>query len=147
MCVGRNRSRTASGPGRRRAGEGVAEEAVSRAGFSFCPGSWGEWHSSTNSNFRACLLTFGIILLVVFPSHCSRQTQRGETVSSPAFFICSHQACSRGTNVMGKASTGHTSLRIYPVTPDLRNLGPYSVFISKQLCHRDIQLGSQEAVA
>lgn len=113
MCVGRNRSRTASGPGRRRAGEGVAEEAVSRAGFSFCPGSWGEWHSSTNSNFRACLLTFGIILLVVFPSHCSRQTQRGETVSSPAFFICSHQALFQRHQCHGQ------SLHRAHFTPDL----------------------------
>lgn len=85
MCTGRNRNHTASGPGRQRAGEGVAEEVISRARFSLCPGSWGEWHSSTNSNFRTRLLTCGIILvLFVFSSHCTWQTQHGEI----AVFSC-----------------------------------------------------------
>lgn len=121
MCTRRNRSRTTSGPGRHRAGEGVAEEAVSRAGFSFCPGSWGEWHSSTNSNFRACLLTFRTILVLTrlfFQAIAHGKPSTGRSVSSPAFFICSHQALLQrhqchGRSLHGVLHSGSTwSLRI-----------------------------------
>lgn len=142
MCTGRNRSHTTSRPGRQRAGEGVAEEVISRAGFSLCPGSWGEWHSSTNSNFRTCLLTCGIILvLFVFSSHCTWQTQHGEI----GVFCLPHLLPS-GPAPEAPMSWAKSLHRAH-LTRDLRNFGPCSFVTSFTVSdHRQSIYVSQVAI-